>query len=353
MPTFKIAVWPGDGIGKEVTSQAVRVLLAAQDRFKTFQFELEDVPWGSDHWHAHGVVAPDDMLERLRPFDAMLLGALGDPGRLPDHVTLAPLLKIRQGFDQYACVRPVRLLDGVQSPLRCGDSSTIDLVVVRENSEGEYVNNGGRIRIGTPQECAIESAYHSRFGVERILRFGFDTARKRRKRLTMITKSNALKFGLVMWDEVLDQLISQYSDVEVQKMHVDAAAMNFVRRPEAFDVVVASNLFGDILSDLAAAIGGGLGLAPSANINPERTFPSLFEPVHGSAPDIAGQGKANPVATILSAAMMLDWLSLAEPAAAVVAAVNAVLGRQEGTPDLGGNDNTVTLTDRIIEELNA
>lgn len=294
---------------------------------------------------------PDDFLQQLQAFDAILLGALGDPERLSDHITLAPLLKIRQGFDQYACVRPVRLLQGVESLLRNVKSTEFDLVVIRENSEGEYVNNGGRLRVGTPQECAIESAYHSRFGVERILRFGFATAQKRRNRLTMITKSNALKYGFVMWDEVLEELSADFPDVEVRKMHVDAAAMNLVRRPEEFDVIVASNLFGDILSDLAAAVGGGLGLAPSANINPERQHPSLFEPVHGSAPDIAGQGKANPVAAILSLAMLLDWLSLSEVAEAIVAAVNAVLAQGKGTPDLGGRETTVTLTDRVIEQI--
>jgi tartrate dehydrogenase/decarboxylase/D-malate dehydrogenase len=351
MGSYRIAVWGGDGIGTEVSAQAIRVLRAVEERHHTFQLQLEELPWGSDHWHTHQKIVPDDFLQQLKPFDAIFLGAVGDPKRLPDHITLAPLLKIRQGFDQYACVRPVRLLAGIESPLKSAASREVDLVVIRENSEGEYVTNGGRIRIGTPQECAIESAYHSRFGVERVLRFGFETARKRHKRLTMITKSNALKFGLVMWDEILDELAPQYSDVDVQKMHVDAAAMNFVRRPETFDVVVASNLFGDILSDLAAALGGGLGVAPSANINPERKFPSLFEPVHGSAPDIAGQGKANPVAAIISAAMMLDWLLLTEPAATVVAAVNAVLARGEGTSDLGGKQTTTSLTDLIVAEV--
>jgi tartrate dehydrogenase/decarboxylase / D-malate dehydrogenase len=351
VPSYRLAIWPGDGIGKEVVAQALRVLCAAQEQHCTFELRFEDMPWGSDYWHLHGKITTDEFIAQLQPFDAILLGALGDPGRLPDHVTLAPLLKIRQGFDQYACVRPARLINGVTSPLRSSASQEIDLVVIRENSEGEYVSNGGRIRVGTPQECAIESAYHSRFGVERILRFGFETARKRRRHLTMITKSNALKYGLVMWDEILDELAPQFEDVQVQKMHVDAAAMSFVRSPNTFDVVVASNLFGDILSDLAASLVGGLGLAPSANINPERKYPSLFEPVHGSAPDIAGKGKANPVATILSAAMMLDWLTLSGPAASIIAAVEAVLGRKEGTPDLGGRQSTSSFTDLVIQQM--
>jgi tartrate dehydrogenase/decarboxylase/D-malate dehydrogenase len=271
------------------------------------------------------------------------------PARLPDHVTLAPLVKMRQSFDQYACVRPARLLEGIRSPL--AKSGPIDMVIVRENSEGEYVPCGGRIRQGEPEEVAIQSAVHTRRGVERILRFGFEMARTRRRRLTMITKSNALKYGMVLWDEVLEQIRAEYTDVEMDRQHADAAAMNFVRDPSRFDVVVASNLFGDILSDLAGAIVGGLGLAASANINPERRFPSMFEPVHGSAPDITGKGIANPVAAILSAAMMLDWLNLANAATLIRSAVEKTLKAGAGTPDLGGKLSTSQLTDRIIESM--
>ncbi len=229
----------------------------------------------------------------------------------------------------------------------------IDLVVIRENSEGEYLNNGGSFKIGTPDEISTQTAIHTRKGVERVLRFGFELARKRRKHLTMITKSNAQRFGFVMWDEILDEMKSQYADVTTDKQHVDAAAMNFVRWPERFDVVVASNLFGDILTDLGGVISGGLGLAASANINPERKFPSLFEPVHGSAPDIAGHGIANPTAAILSVAMMLDWLDLPQSAAAVRAAVEQTLAAGTGTPDLGGKLSTTEMTDAILRNLGA
>jgi tartrate dehydrogenase/decarboxylase/D-malate dehydrogenase len=351
MRHFTIAVWPGDGIGAEVTAQAMRVLRALEQRDDSFRLEFTTFPWGASFYAQHGHVVPDDYLDRLKSFDALFLGALGDPARFPDHITLAPLIKLRQSFDQYACLRPARLPEGVRSPLLGKGAGEIDLVVVRENSEGEYVDNGGRLRAGTPLECAIQTAFHSRHGVERILRFGFDLARQRRRRLTMITKSNALKHSFVLWDQIFEEISPLYADVSVDKQHVDAAAMNFVRFPERFDVVVASNLFGDILSDLAGVIAGGIGLAPSANINPERAFPSLFEPVHGSAPDIAGQGKANPVAAILSAALMLDWLSLTTSAVCVRRAVDKVLSTGEGTPDLGGSRSTADLTDLIVEQV--
>jgi tartrate dehydrogenase/decarboxylase/D-malate dehydrogenase len=297
----------------------------------------------------HGVTAPPDYLDTLRGFDAIFLGALGDPQRIPDHITLAPLVQIRQTFDQYACVRPARLFEGVPSPL--AGAPPVDMVVLRENSEGEYVDNGGRFRVGTPEEVALQTSVHTRRGVERILRFGFDLARTRRNHLTMITKSNAQKYSFVMWDAVLEELRTEYADVTVDKQHVDAAAMNFVRQPETFDVVVASNLFGDILSDLGGVIGGGLGLAPSANIDPSRRFPSMFEPVHGSAPDIAGQGIANPSAAILSAAMMLDWLGEQSAAGSLRTAVAAALRDGARTPDLGGSLTTEAMTDAIIARL--
>ena len=292
-------------------------------------------------------MVPESYLDALREFDAIFLGALGDPERLPDHVTLAPIVQIRQQFDQYACVRPTKLFPGVSSHL--AQPGEIDMVVVRENSEGEYTVCGGRFKRGQPQEVALQTAMHTRSGVLRILRFGFQQAMIRRRRLTMITKSNALQYSMVLWDEVFDQVASEFPDVEADRQHADAAAMNFVRHPSYFDVVVASNLFGDILSDLAGAIAGGLGLAPSANINPERKFPSMFEPVHGSAPDIVGEGIANPVAAILSAAMMLDWLGLSEAAAWIRTGVQDTLASSLGTPDLGGTLTTNQMTDRIIE----
>lgn len=349
MSVFRIALYPGDGIGPEVIDQAVRVLEHVQAALGGFSLEFTRFDWGSEHYREHGESVPENFLEVLTSFDAILHGAVGDPANIPDHETLAPLLRIRQGFDQHACVRPCRLFAGVRGPLaKAGD---VDLVVVRENSEGEYAPCGGRLRRGTPKEVAIQSAVHTRGGVERILRFGFQLAQRRRKRLTMITKSNALTYGMVLWDDVLASLAAEYTDVEVDKQHADAAAMNLVRQPGRFDVIVASNLFGDILSDLAAAVTGGLGLAPSANLNPERSSPSLFEPVHGSAPDIAGRGIANPIGAILSAAMMLEWLELNEVARLIHGAVERALSIGALTADLGGELSTARVTDRILEQM--
>ena len=351
MRSYRITAYPGDGIGQEVTEETFRVLDAVQNAGGDFRLEVTRVPWGSDYYHRHGAVVPDDYLEHLTPSDAIFLGAIGDPARIPDHVTLAPLIRIRQRFDQYACVRPARLFPGVQTPLAGKGPEDIDLVVIRENSEGEYVDNGGRFRVGTPDEFAVQTALHTRKGIERILRFGFRMAGTRRHHLTMITKSNAQRYGFVLWDEVLEQLKSEYPDIEVAKYHIDAAVMNLVRWPERFDVVVASNLFGDILTDLSGILAGGLGQAPSSNINPERRFPSMFEPVHGSAPDIAGQGIANPTAAILSGANMLRWLGEERSAVAVEGAVEATFAQGHGTPDLGGSHTTQSFTDRILKNL--
>ena len=349
MKTFRIALYPGDGIGKEVLAESMRVLSAVQSRCGDFTLETTDLDWGADYYFEHGAVVPDDYLEQLRAFDAIFLGAIGDPQRLPDSTTLAPLVQIRQRFDQYVCMRPARLFRGVKSPL--ANPGEIDMVVLRENSEGEYTPIGGRARIGHPEELAVQSAVHTRKGIERILRFGFDLARTRRNRLTLITKSNALVHSMVLWDDVWDQVQSDYTDVETNKLHADAAAMDFVRRPDTFDVVVASNLFGDLLTDLGAVVVGGLGLAPSANIDPERKSPSLFEPVHGSAPDIAGQGIANPVACILSGAMMLDWLGLGDAASQTRLAVEQSLEAGETTPDLGGTLSTTEVASAIIQRV--
>ena len=353
MRSYRITAYPGDGIGQEVTAETLRVLDTVKDVDGGFHLDVTRVPWGSDYYHRHGVVVPDDYLDDLAASDAIFLGAIGDPVRIPDHVTLAPLIRIRQSFDQYACVRPARLFPGVRTPLAGKGPQDIDLVVIRENSEGEYVNNGGRFRVGTPDEFAVQTALHTRKGIERILRFGFRMAGTRRGHLTMITKSNAQRYGFVLWDEVLEQLRAEYPDIEVAKYHIDAAVMNMVRWPERFDVVVASNLFGDILTDLSGILAGGLGQAPSSNINPERRFPSMFEPVHGSAPDIAGQGIANPTAAILSGANMLRWLGEERAAAAVEQAVEATFAQGHGTPDLGGSHTTQSFTDRILENLRA
>ncbi len=271
MKTYKIALYPGDGIGPEVVDQAVRVLDAVQARHG-FQLDYVRLPWGYDYWREHSRVVPENFLDVLRPFDAILLGAVGWPAELPDHVTLAPLVKIRQTFEQYACIRPAKLLPGVKSVLVGKGPAEIDFVVLRENSEGEYVDSGSRFRQGQDDEVALQTAIHTRRGVERILRFGFEMARSRRQRLTMITKSNAQRYAYMLWDDLLELVRCDYPDITADKLHCDAAAMDFVRRPERFDVVVASNLFGDLLTDLGGVIGGGLGLAPSTNVNPSGGF---------------------------------------------------------------------------------
>jgi tartrate dehydrogenase/decarboxylase/D-malate dehydrogenase len=349
MRTHRIALYPGDGIGVEVLDAAVRVLDGVAHSTGSFQLAYGRFDWGIPHYEKHGRVMPDDFLETLRPFDAIFLGAVGWPARLPDHVTLVPLIRMRQAFDLYACVRPARTFPGVPGPLR--NDQPIDLVVVRENSEGEYVDNGGFFAAGTPHEVALQTAVHTRRGIERILRFSFALARTRRKRLTMITKSNAQKYSYVLWDRVLEELRPAHPDIEIEKLHVDASALEMVRRPHTFDVIASSNLFGDILSDLTGGVTGSLGLNPSANFNPERKFPSLFEPVHGSAPDIAGKGIANPTGAILSAAMMLDWLGEKSAALQVTAAVERTLASGHLTPDVGGRLTTGEFTAAVIREL--
>lgn len=348
--SLRIALYPGDGIGPEVTAQAVRVLRGVEPS-QQVQFSLTELPWGINYWKAHGRVVPEDYLEVLRPLDAILLGAVGWPELLPDYETLAPLVRIRQAFDQYACVRPARLFPGLKSVLAGKGPTDIDIVVIRENSEGEYVDNGGRLKHGTPDEVAVQTALHTRRGIERILRYGFALARRRRKKLTMATKSNAQRHAYGLWDEILAELAPQFPDIESERQHCDALVMNFVRQPERFDVVVASNLFGDLLTDLGGVLGGGLGLAPSTNTNPERLFPSMFEPVHGSAPDIAGKGIANPIAAILSVAMMLDHLELPALAARVRLAVEKTLAGGAKTPDLGGKLTTTQMGDAVLANL--
>jgi len=344
MTLYHVALYPGDGIGPEVIDATVAVLDAVE-RGGGFRINYERFDWGMPHYEQHGRVAPDDFLSTLRRFDAILLGAVGWPARLPDHVTLAPLIRMRQAFDLYACVRPARTFHGVPNPLR--SQEPIDLVVVRENSEGEYVDNGGITAIGTPDEVAVQTAVHTRRGVDRILRFAFELARTRRRRLTMITKSNAQRFAYVLWDRVLSEIAPQFTDVTTEKLHVDAATLELVRRPHTFDVIVGSNLFGDILSDLTGGITGSLGLNPSANLDPTRRTPSLFEPVHGSAPDIAGQGIANPTGAILSAAMMLEWIGESQAAETIRSAVERTLAAGHLTPDLGGRLTTTQLATHI------
>ena len=355
MHTYRIAVIPGDGIGTEVTPAAIQALEATAKRCG-FAFKWEHYPWGSEHFFQHGHMMPADALEVLRPFDAILFGAVGDQ-RIQDNVTLnGLLLPIRRGFDQYACVRPAVLYPGVRCPLAGRQPGEIDFVVVRENTEGEYAQVGGILYPDEAHGVAVQSAMFTRHGTERVIRFAFDLARRRnRKRLlTSVTKSNAQGFSMAFWDRVFTAVARDYPDIRTESLLVDAACMDLVRRPQDFDVVVASNLFGDILTDLSAAITGSLGLAPSANLNPTKKFPSMFEPVHGSAPDIAGRGIANPMATMLAGAMMLEFLGEGDGAKRLEAAVLSVLSEgRDLTPDLGGRGTTASVTDRIVTQLQA
>ncbi|MFT4037730.1 MAG: tartrate dehydrogenase [Thermomicrobiales bacterium] len=354
---FQIAVIPGDGIGTEVTPEALRVLerLAEQSAGR-FAFRFTSYPWGSAYYLEHGRMMAEDGLEHLRDKDAIFFGAVGWP-EVPDHVSLWGLrLAICQGFDQYACVRPVRLLPGVPSPLANATPERIDWVVVRENTEGEYAGIGGRNLggRGADREVAIQSALFTAQGCERIIRYAFELARTRkRQKVTSVTKSNAQQYGMVLWDETFARVKAEYPDVETESWLVDAMAARFVLRPETLEVVVGSNLFGDILSDLGSAIGGSMGIAASANIDPERRYPSMFEPVHGSAPDIAGKGIANPIAAIWSAALMLEHLGLADEAARVMAAIAATTAAGQVTPDLGGTATTREAGDAILAQLGA
>jgi tartrate dehydrogenase/decarboxylase/D-malate dehydrogenase len=351
MAAFRVAVIGGDGIGPEVVEQAIRVADTAL-RLDQAALEWNRLPWGTAYYQETGRMLPEDGWDLLHRHDAILLGAIGNPA-VPDRVTVHELLlPMRRKFDQYLNLRPAYLYEGVPSPLRDKAPGSIDLVVYRENTEGEYSPVGGRQFQGTPHELAVQTAIFTRRGCERVMRAAFEGARRRRKKVTSITKSNALVHGMVLWDECFQRVAGEYPDVQAHSLLVDAAAMDFVRRPEAFDVVAASNLFGDILTDLSAIITGSVGLAASANLNPERTAPSMFEPVHGSAPDIAGKGIANPLAAILSAGMLLEHLGLAKSAAALRRAVAAVLkAGKPRTPDLGGNARTTEVADAVLAAL--
>ncbi|KPJ77307.1 MAG: tartrate dehydrogenase [Deltaproteobacteria bacterium SG8_13] len=348
---YKIALIPGDGIGKEVIPEGVRVLEKLATGFG-FQLQFTEFSYSCGYYRKHGEMMPPDGLEQLQPFDAILLGAVGDPA-VPDHVSLwGLLLPIRRTFDQYVNLRPVRLLPGVTSPLAGRKAADIDFVVVRENTEGEYSDIGGRLYAGTEREIVVQESIFSKQGVDRVLRFAFDLAQKRpAKHLTSATKSNGIKFTMPFWDERVETIGGEFPEVRRDKFHIDILTAHFVRNPDWFDVVVGSNLFGDILSDLGPAVAGGIGIAPSANLNIEKRFPSMFEPVHGSAPDIAGKGIANPIATLWSVQMMLDFLGQAEAADALMAAIEAVTGSGFVTPDLGGSATTVAFTDRVLDRL--
>jgi len=346
MTQLNIALIPGDGIGVDVTDAAWSVAQAAAARHG-IALAGTRYPWSCEYYLETGAMMPADGIETLRGHDAILLGAVGWPARVPDSVSLhGLLLPIRKSFVQYANIRPHRLLPGVQGPLRAGG---FDILCIRENTEGEYSGAGGRVHQGLEDEVAVETAIFTRKGVERILRFGFEQARARRGKLASVTKSNAQRHSMVFWDEVTRALAADYPDVEATSYHVDAMAARMVMAPETLDVVVASNLFGDILTDLGAAIQGGLGYAASANVNPDRSAPSMFEPVHGSAPDIAGQGIANPLAAIWSAAMMLDHLGAGAPARSVMRAMEAVTAQGIGTRP--GADGTDRITAAVLAAL--
>ena len=351
MTTHRIAVIAGDGIGKEVIPAGMAVLEAAT-RGSDVSLAFTDLPWGCDYYLKHQRMMDDDGFDRLASFDAIYLGAIGAPG-VSDVVSAGLLLAIRRRFDQYVNLRPMRLLDGLTSPLANRGPKDIDMICVRENTEGEYAAVGGRVHVGTPYEVAQQTGVFTRRGIERILRFGFDLASKRpRRMLASATKSNALIYSMVLWDEVAEIVRKDYPTVEYKKFHIDALAARMITHPQTVDVMVTSNMFGDILTDIGSAISGSLGIAPGANINPERTAPSMFEPIHGSAPDIAGKGVANPIGAIWAAAQMLDHLGHRDLHDRVVGAIERVVkGGSIRTPDLGGSAKTRDVADAIRSEL--
>jgi len=346
MASYRIAAIPGDGIGNEVIPAGIEVLQKLQDGFR---LEFEHFDWSSARYKKTGAYIPEDGLEQLKKFDAIFFGAVGAPD-VPDHISLWGLrLPICQGFDQYANVRPSRVLPGIASPLDKGKE--IDWVIVRENTEGEYSGSGGRVHKGLPEELATETSVFTRKGIERVHRFAFELARKRKKHLTLVTKSNAQRHGMVLWDEVCDEVQEGFPDVQTERVLVDAMTTRMVLKPASIDTVVASNLHADILSDLAAALSGSLGIAPTANLNPEKKFPSMFEPIHGSAFDITGKGVANPIATFWTAAMMLEHLGESDASARLMKAIEAVTAKKVFTPDLGGTANTADVTRAVIAAL--
>ncbi|WP_368483301.1 tartrate dehydrogenase [Oceanobacillus sojae] len=353
--TFKLAVIPGDGIGKEVIAAGMKVLSYLEEQSNDkFKFESDYFDWGSDYYIEHGSMIPEDGVETLKDYDAIYFGAVGDP-RVPDHVSLWGLrIAICQGLDQWANIRPVEFLPGVQHRIAHPDPESLNWILVRENSEGEYSGIGGRNFSARPdeREVAIQSSIFTEYGCERIIRFAFDLARTRkRKKVTSVTKSNAQQYGMVLWDEVFERVSKEYPDVETDQWLVDAMAAQFVLNPESLEVVVASNLFADILSDLGSALAGSLGIASSANLQVDKRFPSMFESVHGSAPDIAGKGVANPIGTIASAALMLEDLGLHEEASNLHEAIRRTTAQGIITRDIGGTSNTEEITNAIINNL--
>ena len=350
MKKYKIAVICGDGIGPEVIDEGIKVLKAIADLDRQFQFDFTYFPWGCEYYSKYGKMMDDDGIEKLKKFDAIYLGAVGFPG-VPDHISLWDLLlKIRKSFDQYVNIRPVTLLQGAPCPLKDVKKEDVNMLFIRENTEGEYSGAGDWLYKGKEQEVVLQNSVFSRKGTERIIRFAFETARREGKSLTSISKANALNYSMVFWDQIFEEVSKDYPDVDTASYLVDAAAMLMIKEPQRFEVVVTSNLFGDILTDLGAAIAGGLGLAAGANINPERRYPSMFEPIHGSAPDIAGTQTANPLATIWSASQMLDFFGYESYGKLVLDAVERLL--MEGnilTPDMNGTSSTSEVGNRVVE----
>lgn len=352
MKHFKIALIPGDGIGPEVVAEGVKVLKAIDTMDTNISFSFTMFPWGCEYYLKHGEMMADDGIERLKEFDAIYMGAVGYPG-VPDNISLRDLLlRIRREFDQYVNLRPVELLHPSLTPLKSKTEKEIDLLVIRENSEGEYAGAGDWLFKGKPEEVVLQTGVFSRKGTERIIRYAYEEARQSNRTLTSISKANALNYSMVFWDEVFTEVGKEYPDVSTYSYLVDAASLYFVTEPERFEVVVTSNLFGDIVTDIGAAITGGMGLATGANINPERDFPSMFEPVHGSAPDIAGKGIANPIAAIWSVSQMLDFFGEEKWGKAVLTSIKDILLESEQlTQDLGGKASTDEVGDRFVEVL--
>lgn len=350
MKTFNIALIPGDGIGPEVVSEGVKVLKTIEEIDPSLAFTFTEFPWGCQYYLQHGKMMADDGIDQLKEFDAIYLGAVGYPG-VPDHISLWDLLlRIRKEFDQYVNIRPITLLNPSLTPLKNKTVKDIDFLVIRENSEGEYAGAGDWLFEGKPEEIVLQTGVFSRKGTERIIRYAYEEARKSKRTLTSISKANALNYSMVFWDQVFEEIGEEYPDVKTYSYLVDAASLYFVAEPERFEVVVTSNLFGDILTDIGAAITGGMGLATGANVNPEREFPSMFEPVHGSAPDIAGKGIANPIAAIWSVSQMMDFFGEKQWGEIILTTIKEILKEVENlTPDLGGSASTQELGDRFVE----
>jgi tartrate dehydrogenase len=359
METFRVAAIPGDGVGPEVTVEAMKVLTAAAD-IHGIDIQTDTFDWGCDRYLTTGAMMPDDALETLQGFDAIFLGCIGDSAKVPDHISLDLILDIRRGFDQYVNLRPIKLYPGVSTPISTATPDSVDMVVVRENTEGEYSRVGGFFKAGTPDAFALQTGVFTARGCERVIRYAFDLARTRHKfaggdfvgRVTNCTKSNALNYSMVFWDDIYARVASDFPDVATDAALVDAITMWFVKNPEWFDVVVASNLFGDIITDLGSMLQGGMGFAAGGNINPERNFPSLFEPIHGSAPKYTGQLRVNPIASIEAVRMLLDHLGETGAASTIGAAIAATLAAGEfRTRDFGGNHRTDEVADEVVRRM--